>query len=124
MFTAAVADHVQNPRNRGEMADATHYGQCGIPGAGPYVQIWLKIEAGRIVKAAYSTNGCPAQIASGSMTAQILAGRTVEQALLLEARDVELMLGGLPEGKGHCSQMAVNALKSALGVAQLATEGD
>ena len=51
VFTAAVADHVQNPRNCGEMADATHYGQCGIPGEGPYVQIWLKIEAGRILKA-------------------------------------------------------------------------
>lgn len=114
MFTAAVADHVHNPRNCGEMANATHYGQCGIPGDGPYVQLWLRIESGRILKATYNTNGCPAQIASASMAAQLLSGRTIEQALLIEARDIELLLGGLPEGKGHCPQMAVEALKSAL----------
>lgn len=119
MFSATVNDHVANPRNCGEMQDSTHYGQCGIPGEGPYVQIWLRIESGLILRASQKTNGCPSQIASASITAQLLTGRTVERALLLEPHDIELILGGLPEGKGHCPQMVVDALQQALtGVSQ------
>jgi len=86
------------------MEDATHYGVCGIPGEGPYVQVWLKIEGGRIVRAAQQTNGCPAQIASASLTAQLITGRTVEQAKRIEPKDILTILGGLPEGKEHCQR--------------------
>jgi nitrogen fixation protein NifU and related proteins len=117
VFSPIAADHIASPRNAGEMAEATHYGLCGIPGEGPYVQIWLKIEGGRILKATQQTNGCPAQIASASFTAQIISGRTIQQALKLEPGDLLLALGGLPEGKEHCPEMVVKALRNALGEA-------
>jgi hypothetical protein len=48
------------------------------------------------------------------MTAKLVTGRGVEQALRLTGQDVVLVLGGLPEGKGHFADMAVSALRSAL----------
>lgn len=114
VFGPLAADHIANPRNAGPLSDATHYGVCGLPGEGPYVQVWLRIAGGKIVKAAQQTNGCPAQIASASITAQLITGRTVEQALRLEPSDILLMSGGLPEGKEHCPEMAVSALQTAL----------
>jgi hypothetical protein len=42
-------------------------------------------------------------------------GRTVEEAFRIEARDLELLVGGLPDGKGQYAHMAVDALASALG---------
>jgi nitrogen fixation NifU-like protein len=118
VFGPIASDHIANPRCAGPMEGATHYGVCGTPGEGPYVQVWLRIVEGKIVKAAQQTNGCPAQIASASVTAQLITGRTVEQALCLEAKDLLLMLGGLPEGKEHCTEMAVRALRQALGEKQ------
>ena len=44
----------------------------------------------------------------------ILKNRTVQQALSVTTKDIDLLLGGLPEGKGHCPDLAVQALHDAL----------
>jgi nitrogen fixation protein NifU and related proteins len=114
MLSAIAAEHVQNPRNRGALENATHVGTCGTPGDGPYVRIWLLIKDGRIEKANYNTHGCPSSVASASMTAALVAGRTVEQASRLTEVDLMKILGGLPEGKEQFATFAVRALHSAL----------
>ena len=114
MFTAAVLDHTLNPRNAGELPNATHYGQFGIPGDGPYVQLWLNLSDGTILSASYATYGCPSAVACASLTCELLRGRNVDQAMLLEPKDLMLLLGGLPEGKEHCAKMAVDALRHAI----------
>lgn len=50
MFGPAVLDHFYNPRNTGQVEGATHYGQFGISGDVPYVQLWLKVEGGVIAR--------------------------------------------------------------------------
>ena len=115
MFTEAVLDHTLNLRNTGPLENASHYGQAGDPGGGPYVQLWFDLSEGRIVAGAYQTYGCPAAIACASLAAEVLKGRTIEQALSLTARDIELILGGLPEGREHCPKMVVQAIASAFG---------
>ena len=98
----------------GPLEGATNVGTCGEPGNGAYVRIWLKILNGRILAAASATHGCPSSQAASAMTAKLVTGRGVEQALRLTGQDVVLVLGGLPEGKGHFADMAVSALRSAL----------
>ncbi len=96
------------------MEDATHHGIGGVPGDGPYVQIWLIIEGDLIMKASYECNGCPSSVAASSMAAQLLIGRTMDKAVLLESHDLIVVLGGLPEGKGYYADLAVQALQNAL----------
>lgn len=114
MFTARAAEHLSSPRNAGPLTSATHYGEGGTPGEGPYSRLWLQVEQGRIVRAGYECNGCPSSIVTSSMVAEIVTGRTVEQAALLTPADVVLLSGGLPEGKGYYADLAVAALQSAL----------
>ncbi|MBS1710046.1 MAG: iron-sulfur cluster assembly scaffold protein [Armatimonadetes bacterium] len=106
--------HVQNPRNRGELPGATHCGTGGEPGEGPYVRIWLIVKDETIRHATYDSHGCPASVAAGSVLCQIVTGRTPEQAALLTAPDLLLVLGGLPEGKEHFADLAVQALRNAI----------
>jgi NifU-like protein len=113
MLSSKVAEYVQHPRNIGPLEGAS-YGVSGVPGEGPSMQMWLRIEGGRIVDAAYRTHGCPSSIASGSCICDLVRGRTLEQAGRLTADDVRLFLGGLPEGKGHFADMGVEALRRAL----------
>jgi len=85
-----------------------------VPGDGPYMLLWFEVSEGRIVRAAYKTYGCVAAIASGSITAALLTGLPVERALLLTAEDLLRVMGGLPEGKEHCTQLSVTAVANAL----------
>lgn len=112
MLSSLAADHVQRPRNQGPLEGAA-YGVSGDPGDGPWIEIWLRVEGDRIVDAAYRTHGCPSSIASGSVLCDLVRGRTLAQAMSLEAHDLLVVLGELPEGKGHFPSMAVEALRRA-----------
>ncbi|MCW3100703.1 MAG: iscU [Chthonomonadaceae bacterium] len=115
MFSAIATEHIAVPRNVGPLEGATHQGIAGVPGEGPHMILWFEVENGCIRRAAYATYGCPAAVASGSITAALLTGRTVEQALLLTAEDIIRVLQGLPEGKEECAHLAATALQNAFG---------
>jgi len=117
-MSAIAADHVNNPRNRGPLERFTHLGLVGSPGEGAFVQIWLIEDAQeprKITQAAYQTHGCIWSIACASVLVQLVIGRNVAQAQLIEPRDIELVLGGIPEGKGEYAEMSVKALRKAIG---------
>ena len=114
MLSPLAADHVQRPRNNGPLDPPARYGVSGEPGEGPWVEIWLRVDGGRIIETAYRTHGCPTSIASGSMLCDLVRGRTLEQASRLEASDLLIVLGELPPGKGHFAAMAVAAMNRAL----------
>jgi len=98
----------------GALSGATHYGEDGVKGEGPYCRIWLQIVDESIKEASFESNGCPSMIASASQVSELVAGRTVCTASLIEPSDLLLILGGLPEGKEACASRAVNALRKAL----------
>jgi NifU-like protein involved in Fe-S cluster formation len=78
------------------------------------MKIMLRMEGEQIVKAGFDTYGCPSCIACGSWITQWVEGRTREAVSIIESNDLRIVLGGLPLGKEHCAQLAVNALKCAL----------
>lgn len=98
----------------GPLAGATHHGVDGVPGDGPYAELWLRVEGGRIQAATYRTYGCPSMIACCGVVTEVLVGRTLLEASSLSAADVEVMVRPLPEGKGDCPERVVGALRSAL----------
>ena len=114
MFGGVATAVIQNSAICGPLEGATHVGTCGEPGEGAYVRIWLKVKDGRIEAACYATHGCPSSQAASGMAVTLCKGRTLEEASRLTGKDVETVLGGLPEGKGHFADMAVSALRSAM----------
>lgn len=114
MLSSTVLDRAAKPRNLGEMPEATHYGQEGIPGDGPSMQIWLQIKDDRILRATFQTYSCPVSIACGSLVTELLTGRSIASAKLIESRELMAILGGLPEGKEHCAERTILAFQNAL----------
>ena len=113
-YTDQVKDHFVNPRNAGEMENASGVGTVGNARCGDIMRVYLKIEDGVIVDASFKTFGCAAAVATSSVATEMVKGKTVEEALTITNKTVVEALGGLPNEKRHCSVLAEEALHSAL----------
>ena len=107
-------DHFYHPRNAGELSGADGIGEEGTPGDGPFMRIFVRIEAGAVAEASFLTYGCAAAIASCSLLTETVKGMAVDEAKEVTAEELAEALGGLPLGKRHCPRMAVAALGKAL----------
>ena len=114
MYTDKVIDHYTNPRNVGEIEDASGIGEVGNPVCGDIMKIYLKIENNVITDVKFKTFGCGAAIATSSISTEMVKGKTVEEALKLTNKDVVDALDGLPPVKIHCSLLAEEAIREAI----------
>jgi nitrogen fixation NifU-like protein len=114
MYNETVMDHFQNPRNVGEIADASGVGEVGNVVCGDILRVYIKVKDDRLEDVKYMTFGCGAAVASGSMMTTLAKGKTVEEAMQLTNKDVAQALGGLPPQKMHCSNLAADALHKAI----------
>ena len=113
-YNEKVIEHYSNPRNVGEIPNASGVGEVGNPVGGDIMKMYLKIENGIITDVKFKTFGCGAAIATSSVSTELIKGKTVEDALKLTNKEVVNELGGLPPVKLHCSVLAEEAIKSAI----------
>jgi len=114
MYSEKVMDHFSNPRNVGEIADASGVGSEGNPVCGDLMTIYIKVEDDVITDIKFKTFGCGAAIATSSMITEMAMGKTIDEALKITRNDVAEELEGLPPVKMHCSNLAADALKAAI----------
>jgi len=118
MYSAKVLEHLENPRNVGEMESATARGRATNPVCGDLLHLYLKITDDRIAAASFTVQGCPPSIAAGSALTETIVGMTMEEARLLKPAEVTRALETLPRNKDHCSVLAIDALRAALAEAR------
>ena len=99
MYSEKVMDHFTNPRNVGEIADASGVGTVGNAKCGDIMRIYLKIENGIIEDVKFKTFGCGAAIATSSMATEMVKGKSIEEAMKLTNKAVAEALDGLPPVK-------------------------
>ena len=114
MYNEKVMEAFKNPKNVGEIENASGVGTVGNASCGDIMQISLKIENNIIVDAKFKTFGCAAAIATSSTATDMIIGMTVEEALKVTNKKVVECLGGLPSQKIHCSVLAEEAIKKAI----------
>lgn len=113
-YSEKVLDHFSNPRNVGEIEDASGVGTVGNAKCGDVMRIYLDIQDDVIKDAKFKTFGCGAAVATSSMATELIIGRTVEEALGITNKAVMEALDGLPPVKVHCSLLAEEAIHAAL----------
>jgi nitrogen fixation protein NifU and related proteins len=114
MYSAKVLEHLENPRNVGEMSDATARGEATNPVCGDLLFLYIKVDGGKIAEASFKVQGCPPSVAAGSALTEMITGLTVEEARRLAPQDITHALESLPRNKEHCSVLAIDALRAAL----------
>ena len=114
MFSEAVLDHFQNPRNAGELAGASAKVEVSNPVCGDVLQLAVRIEGERIVEARFLCRGCTTSIACASLLTEQLQGRTLTEASSLTAESLSAALGGLPPATFHGAELAADAVATVL----------
>ena len=116
MYSEKVMDHFSNPRNVGEIENASGVGTVGNAKCGDIVRMYLDIdEDTKIIKECkFKTFGCGAAVATSSMATELVKGKTIYEALEVTNKAVMEALDGLPPVKVHCSLLAEEAIHAAL----------
>jgi nitrogen fixation protein NifU and related proteins len=114
MFSEAVLDHFQNPRNAGELPGATATVEVSNPVCGDILKLSARIADSRIAEARFLCRGCTTAIACASLLTEELRGRTLAEARAISADSLSAALGGLPSATFHGAQLAVDAVAALL----------
>ncbi|MGB2601718.1 MAG: iron-sulfur cluster assembly scaffold protein [Candidatus Omnitrophota bacterium] len=99
-----------------------YFGRMNAPTSSAYVkgpcgdemEFYLVIKDKIIDDIKFYTEGCIAIHVCGSMTAGLVLGKTVDEALGISPQKVIDLLNGLPKNHCHCSILAVTALYKAI----------
>jgi nitrogen fixation NifU-like protein len=118
-YSDKVIDHYNNPRNVGSMDKSSAdvgTGLVGAPECGDVMKLQIKVnrETNVIEEARFKTFGCGSAIASSSLATEWVKGKTVDEALTIKNMDIVKELS-LPPVKIHCSVLAEDAIRAAIG---------
>lgn len=113
-YSDTVIEHFNNPRNAGEMTDASVDYFVTNPISGDSIRLYLHIEDDRIDRASFQTTGGPASIATASIATELISGRTLDEATAITRQDLVEAVGGLPPSKIQCSVIAAAAIRNAV----------
>lgn len=115
MYSEKVMDHFQNPRNVGEIENASGVGTVGNAKCGDIMRMYIDVDDnGIITECKFKTFGCGAAVATSSMATELVKGKTIQEALKITNKAVMEALDGLPPVKVHCSLLAEEAIHAAL----------
>ena len=118
-YSKKVIDHFTRPHNQGSMKKADGVGTVGNPKCGDIMRMHLKVAKNKkgeeIIKdVKFETLGCGAAIATSSMATDLAIGKSIDEVMAITNTMVAEELGGLPNVKMHCSNLAADALHAAI----------
>jgi len=114
MYSEAVLDHFQNPRNAGTLNGATATISVENPVCGDILELSARFETGYIAEARFRTRGCVTALACSSLLTELLRGKTLSEARAITPENLSESLGGLPQATFHAAQLARDAVQALL----------
>lgn len=91
LYQEVIFDHNRNPRNYGEMADASHRADGHNPLCGDQLTVYVQLSGDIVEKAMFIGHGCAISTASASLMTEAVQGKTVQEVEAL-FRDMHAML--------------------------------
>jgi len=93
LYQEVILDHYRKPRNKGVVDEATHNITMNNPLCGDVVELVLTVRDGTIVAAGFEGHGCSISQASASMMTERLKGRSIVDALAIDATFTRMLHG-------------------------------
>jgi nitrogen fixation NifU-like protein len=114
LYSEQIREHFANPRNVGSIENPS--GRAVVRSAvdSDTVLITVQIENNVIQDVRFKCMGCAVAIACSSIATEMVRGKHVEEAYEITKQSVAESLGGLPEYKMLCSNLAPEAIRMAI----------
>jgi nitrogen fixation protein NifU and related proteins len=113
-YSAIVMSHFLSPRNAGTLDPPAVVGTGFVGGDIPAVEIYVRLEGGRVSEAKFKAFRCGATIAAASMLTELIQNRSVAECMALGENELFEALGGLPPDKLASASAAIAALRDAI----------
>jgi NifU-like protein involved in Fe-S cluster formation len=113
-YSIELLNHIENPRNVGELPPPALTVEVVNSACGDRIRLSLQFDQHQITAARMRAYGCPPTLAAASALTELLIGRTVLEASQLETTELISALNGLPRGKLHAADLAIEALQTVL----------
>src|ERR1700709_2967868 len=118
-YSDKVVDHYENPPNVATLHKSSSEvgtGLVGAPECGDVMRLQIKVNpiTQVIEDAKFKTFGCGSAIASSSLATEWVKGKTIAEAMTISNTDIVKELA-LPPVKIHCSVLAEDAIRAAIG---------
>ncbi len=114
MYSEQIREHFANPRNVGSIENPSGRAIVRSPVDSDTVLITLRIENNIIQDVRFKCMGCAVAIACSSIATEMIRGKHVEEAYEITKQSVAESLGGIPEYKMLCSNLAPEAIRMAI----------
>jgi nitrogen fixation protein NifU and related proteins len=112
-YADKAIDYFMNKPNMGSIQNPDHMTELTGP-CGDTMRCYLKLDHGRIQEAKYQVLGCPGAISAAMALADLVKGKTLNEALKVNDRDVCRALVEIPDQKQHCIRLAVKTMEKAI----------
>ncbi len=110
LYQEVILDHYKRPRNFGPLEGANRSAEGYNPLCGDQLELFLKVEDGRVADAHFEGSGCAISTASASLMTDAIKGKTVEEVEDLFHRFHSLVTSeGEPEIDPALGKLAVLA---------------
>ena len=115
-YQERISEHYRNPRNFGKITGSYLHGRAHNPACGDDIEIYLKVDNGKISDVKFYGKGCGVSTASASMLTEKVKGMTVTMAKNLKKEYIFEMLGvkKIETPRIVCALLCLNALLKAL----------
>src|SRR3989344_1773868 len=117
IYKENILDHYKNPRNKKELTEAAVISKEVNPLCGDEITLYLDIEEGKIVEAAFTGKGCVISQASASLFAEYVNGLTVEEVQELQQRNIlDLLKIPISHTRLKCALLPLRAFQKGMEV--------
>ncbi len=114
MYSEQIREHFANPRNVGTISNPSGKAIVRSPVDSDTVLITLTITDDVIQDVKFKCMGCAVAIACSSIATEMVLGKPVDEAYEITKQSVADSLGGIPEYKMVCSNLAPDAIRMAI----------
>ncbi|MBI4045011.1 MAG: iron-sulfur cluster assembly scaffold protein [Candidatus Diapherotrites archaeon] len=113
-YTEIILELYRNPPNYGGLAGHNLKATGGNPSCGDMVSFEAKIEDGKISDVRFTATGCAISKAGSAMLTEMVKGKTVEDALKLEGKDLFENVGQVIHTRTKCALLGLVVFKRGL----------
>lgn len=115
IYQDLILDHYRNPRNQGQLKNATHHAEALNPTCGDKLQMDIIVKNDIIEDVRFSGSGCAISQASASLLTDYVKKRPVAEMLALPPEIVLKLLGvALSPVRLRCGLLSLEVLKKTL----------